>query len=178
MSDLGLANLHKFLTHFSEFWIWNHWYSISLLLNCAFCFARVSFSIFGKSHNVTFSPTRCNKSIFKIWSKTWFVFPPIAGKPLLMLQSLKRAMKVNADDARVSFSVCRFQHFVEKNASTMPDPVKQVPMILNSFSSSNNRLAGTKTFFVFTDSPQIRSRVCWQIFLSIVECTDKALICP
>ena len=47
---------------------------------------------------------------------------------MLMLQSLKRALKLNvdADDARLYFCVCRFQHFIEKNSSAMAQPVKEV----------------------------------------------------
>ena len=49
----------------------------------------------------------------------------------MMLQSLKRALKLNVDDARLGFSIARFQNFVEKNAATMAAPVKQVSVKLN-----------------------------------------------
>ena len=46
------------------------------------------------------------------------------GKPLLMLQSIKRALKVNPSDPRLHGCLIRFQKFVEENSST--GPVKQV----------------------------------------------------
>ena len=51
----------------------------------------------------------------------WF-----SAKPLLMLQSLKRILKLNIDDYRVHFCVARFQLFVESNQGTMAEPVAQV----------------------------------------------------
>jgi len=47
-------------------------------------------------------------------------------KPLLMLQSIKRAMKVNASDPRLHGCLIRFQKFVEERGSGFAGPVNQV----------------------------------------------------
>ena len=43
-----------------------------------------------------------------------------------MLQSIKRALKLNVSDPRIHFCLSRFQFFVEKNGAKMSDAVKQV----------------------------------------------------
>merc|ERR1719322_2088893 len=47
------------------------------------------------------------------------------GKPLLMLQSIKRALKVNPNDPRVHGCLVRFQRFIE-TSTDLAGPVKQV----------------------------------------------------
>lgn len=48
------------------------------------------------------------------------------GKALLMLQSVKRALKLNVTDPRIHSCLVRFQHFFERNESRMAEPVKEV----------------------------------------------------
>jgi len=47
-------------------------------------------------------------------------------KPLLMLQSIKRALKVNASDPRLHGCLIRFQKFVEERSAGFAGPVNQV----------------------------------------------------
>ena len=54
------------------------------------------------------------------------IFKMLSDKPLLMLQSIKRALKLNTEDPRLHFCLARFQLFVEKNGNKMAEAVKKV----------------------------------------------------
>lgn len=51
------------------------------------------------------------------------IFPERA---LLMLQSIKRALKLKSNDPRLHSCLVRFQFFFENNATNLPGPVKDV----------------------------------------------------
>jgi hypothetical protein len=69
----------------------------------------------------------------------------ISGRPLLMLQSIKRALKLKSEDPRLHSCLVRFQFFFEKNESILPEPVKDVIMAhgqeIFKFKSSHERNA-------------------------------------
>ena len=50
----------------------------------------------------------------------------LAGKPLLMLQSVKRALTISSTDPRVIGCVLRLQHLVQDKKVPMKAPVVQV----------------------------------------------------
>ena len=54
------------------------------------------------------------------------MFCLILGKPLLMLQSIKRALKVDPTDPKVHGCLIRFQKFIEEKESSIAGPVKEV----------------------------------------------------
>ena len=65
-----------------------------------------------------------NISGFKIAS--WDLCFMLAGKPLLMLQSVKRALTISSTDPRVIGCVLRLQHLVQDKKVPMKAPVVQV----------------------------------------------------
>ena len=64
--------------------------------------------------------------IFRVEIQNFNSYFLLSDKPLLMLQSIKRALKVNTEDPRLHFCLARFQLFVEKNGPTMAEAVKKV----------------------------------------------------
>ena len=53
-------------------------------------------------------------------------YPSFVEKPLLMLQSIKRALKVSSSDPRLHGCLIRFQRFIEDKSQGFPGPVNQV----------------------------------------------------
>ena len=66
----------------------------------------------------------------------------VAGKSLLMLQSVKRAVSISSSDPRVSGCVLRLQHFIEDKRASLKAPVVQV------LDQAMDKARQTKSIFV------------------------------